>query len=155
MRDLENDVASRSRQRVGGGKQPLVVRHSDEDAQLDEVLERLERLENLSGSSSDPPKMSARGQFRRVDAQTIVALGAILLSITGYVIQDARNTSRQDAEIEATQVRVANLEKIATANTEARIRSEVQLSELRQGQAEIKELLRTHENETRSLLHQK
>ena len=39
-------------------------------------------------------------------------------------------------------VRVMSLEKITATNTEARVRSEVELDELRQGQAEIKELLR-------------
>jgi hypothetical protein len=57
--------------------------------------------------------------------QPDVALAAVALSITGYVVQDARNSSRQDTEIEATKARVQRLEQIATTNTEARIRTEV------------------------------
>ena len=60
-------------------------------------------------------------------------------------IQDARNTSRQDAEIEATKARVQRLEQIANTNTEARIRTEVQLGELRDGQNEIKALIQAHD----------
>jgi len=155
MRDWDNDLR-RPRQRASAGKQPLVVRHTDDDVQLAEVLERLERLESRpesSGSATRPAQ--DRDQLTKWDARTIAAIGAILLSIASYFIQDARSASRLDAEIEATELRVTNLEKIAAANTEARVRSEVELGELRQGQAEIKDLLRAHENETRSILHQK
>lgn len=155
MKDCDNDVR-RTRQRASAGKQALVVRQSDENPQLDEVLERLAQVEASLESSGDKTKTAMdRGQFARLDAKTVVALGAIFLSIAGYVIEDARNTSRQQAEIEATKVRVTNLEKIAAANTESRIRSEVELGELRQGQAEIKEMLRAHENETLRILGKK
>jgi heme oxygenase len=76
----------------------------------------------------------------------LIALGAIALSITGYVIQEARNTARQDSEIEATKARVVHLEQIAATNTEARIRTEVQLGELRDGQLEIKALIQAHDS---------
>lgn len=64
-------------------------------------------------------------------------------------IQDARNNARQDSEIEATKARVQRLEQIATTNTEARIRTEVQLGELRDGQNEIKALIQAHDSASR------
>jgi hypothetical protein len=64
-------------------------------------------------------------------------------------IQDARNTARQDSELEATKARVQRLEQIAATNTEARIRTEVQLGELRDGQNEIKALIQAHDNASR------
>ena len=64
-------------------------------------------------------------------------------------IQDARNTARQDSELEATKARVQRLEQIATTNTEARIRTEVQLGELRDGQNEIKSLIQAHDSASR------
>lgn len=62
------------------------------------------------------------------------------------VIQDARNTAGRDSAIEATKTRVVRLEQIAATNTEGRIRSEVELGELRDGQAEIKALIRAHDD---------
>jgi predicted nuclease with TOPRIM domain len=153
MRDWDND-ANRSRHRANAGKRALVVRNVEDDSQLDEMLERLERLENASEQSKKMTK-NGEGRVMRFDLRTLVALIAILLSITGYVIEDARNTSRQDAEIEATQVRVSNLEKIASQNTEARIRTEVQLGELREGQNEIKQMLRAHDDQTARILRKK
>jgi len=50
---------------------------------------------------------------------------------------------------------VTNLEKIATANTEGRIRTEVELQGLREGQAEIKRMIAQHEDETRKILRAK
>lgn len=82
----------------------------------------------------------------KFDTRTLIALGAIALSLSGYVIQDARNTARQDSEIEATKPRVVRLEQIAATNTEGRIRTEVELGELRDGQAEIKALIRAHDD---------
>jgi len=146
----------RPRPRASAGKQTLVVRQSDENLPLDEMLERLARVEASLESSGDKEKTSMdRGPLTRLDAKTVVALCAIFLSIAGYVIEDARSTSRQQAEIESTKVRVTNLEKIAAANTESRIRSEVELDQLRQGQAEIKEMLRAHEDETLRILRRK
>jgi hypothetical protein len=43
--------------------------------------------------------------------------------------------------MEATQARVVRLEQTTATNTEARIRTEVQLAELRDGQTEIKVLI--------------
>ncbi len=82
----------------------------------------------------------------KFDSRTLIALGAIALSIAGYVIQDARNTARQDSEIESTKARVLRLEQIAAANTEGRIRTEVQLGELREGQNEIKAMIQAHDS---------
>lgn len=148
--------ATGQRRRATSCQQPLVVRHTGQDLQPDEVLERLARVEASLESPRDALTRSGeRGQFTKLDAKTIIALGAIFLSIAGYVIEDARNTSRQDAEIETTKVRLTNLEKIASANTEARIRTEVQLGELREGQTEIKQLLRAHDDETIRFLRKK
>jgi hypothetical protein len=85
----------------------------------------------------------------KFDSRALIALGALALSITAYVIQDARNTARQDSELEATKARVQRLEQIATTNTEARIRTEVQLGELRDGQNEIKALIQAHDSASR------
>lgn len=139
MSDLFSDT---HRPRPRAGKQPLVVRQADERVQLDEVLEKLAHLEAMAESGAATVKAGTEKQALKLDVRSIVAICAILLSITGYVVQEARNTSRQDAEIESTAVRLMNLEKITATNTEARVRSEVELDELRQGQAEIKELLR-------------
>ena len=62
-----------------------------------------------------------------------------------YVYPDARSTARQDSEIEATKARVMRLEQIAATNTESRIRTEVQLTELREGQNEIKAMIQEHD----------
>jgi hypothetical protein len=62
---------------------------------------------------------------------------------------DARNSARQDTEIEATKARVVRLEQIAATNTEGRIRTEVQLVGLRDGQAEIKAPIQAHDGASR------
>ncbi len=145
MKDWNRDVQGRAKERANFAKQPLVVRHSEQESQLDDLGERLARLEEMTNATRTSVKAASDNvQATRLDGKALVALGAIMLSIAGYVIQDARNTAREDAEIAATVLRVSNLEKIAAANTEARVRSEVELDELRQGQAEIKDLLRTH-----------
>jgi hypothetical protein len=150
MRDWDEEIEVRPRQRASSSKQPLVVRHTEENLQLEEVLNRLARLEKLAEAANAPKTSAEHSHFAKLDARTIVAVGAIMLSIAGYVVEDARSTSRQDTEIEATAVRVTNLEKIAATNTEARVRTEVELDELRHGQAEIKELLRAHEDENKT-----
>ena len=71
--------------------------------------------------------------------------GAItVINCRGYANRDARNSARQDSELAATESRVQRLEQIAATTTEARIRTEVQLGELREGQNEIKALLDPH-----------
>jgi len=115
-----------------------------------EVLDRLEEVQSLAQSLEESwsRKLEAVKEQRllKFDSRTLIALAAIALSIGGYVIEGARNTSRQDAEIEATKARVQRLEQIATTNTEARIRTEVQLGELRDGQNEIKALIQAHDS---------
>lgn len=155
MRDWENDAQNRRRPRGGSGKQALVVRHADEEQQVEDILERLERLETSPKPAKNAKSDHDTAQTPKFELKTMVAIAAILLSITGYVIEDARNASRQDAEIESTQVRVTNLEKIASANTEARIRTEVQLGELREGQQEIKAMLRAHDDLTLKALRKR
>ena len=66
-----------------------------------------------------------------------------------FVYPDARNTARQDSELAATQARVQRLEQIAATTTEARIRTEVELGELRDGQNEIKAMLQAHDSASR------
>jgi hypothetical protein len=85
----------------------------------------------------------------KFDSRTLIALAAFALSVFAYVVQDARNSSRQDTEIEATKTRVMRLEQIAATNTEARIRTEVQLGELKEGQNEIKVLIQAHDTASR------
>ena len=125
------------------------AQYKAKDFQL-EVLDKLAEVQRLAGSLeiSWNNKLAAAKEQRLVkfDSRTLIALGAIALSVTGYVIQEARNTARQDSEIEATKARVVRLEQIAATNTEARIRTEVQLGELRDGQLEIKALIQAHDN---------
>lgn len=156
MKGREKDVQGWAKERASFAKQPLVVRHSEQESELDDFGEQLQRLEEMTNAM----RVSARPapenrQFTRLDGKALVALGAIMLSIAGYVIQDARNTSRQDTDMEATKIRLTNLEKIAATNTESRIRNEVELGELRQGQAEIKDMLRAHEDETTKVLRKR
>lgn len=156
MKDWDKDASNGLKQRATSAQRALVVRNEGDDRHLDDVVERLERLESaerrlgLRATNSERRKTTAT-----FDLRTMIAIAAILLSMTGYVVEDARNTSRQDAEIEATKVRVTNLEKIANANTEARIRTEVELGELKQGQNEIKQMLRAHDDQTLRVLHKK
>ena len=128
---------------------PQGAQYTAKDFQL-EVLDKLAEVQRLAGSLeiSWNNKLAAAKEQRLVkfDSRTLIALGAIALSITGYVIQEARNTARQDSEIEATKARVVRLEQIAATNTEARIRTEVQLGELRDGQLEIKALIQAHDS---------
>jgi hypothetical protein len=67
------------------------------------------------------------------------------ISHTYYTNTDARNSARQDSELESTKARVLRLEQIAATNTEGRIRTEVQLGELREGQNEIKAMIQAHD----------
>jgi len=141
----EDDLLGRRRLRSSVGKQPLVVRRADQDSQR-EMLDKLAQLEIALVSVKDELKAikpPARG--RRFDARTMIALGAIALSITGYVIEDARNTSRQDTEIESAMARLAVVERTQAINTEGRIRMEVELQQLREGQEEIKRMLEQHD----------
>ena len=152
MSHIDDGLVNRSRQRVSSGKQPLVARHTDQDSQL-EVLDKLTLFEaSLASFNEDLRAIKNRSEGKKLDARTIVAMCAIALSLAGYAVQDARNTSRQDAEIEMTKARVSNLERIAAANTEARIRSEVEFKALREGQEEIKRMLERHDSHTTALV---
>jgi hypothetical protein len=155
MRDWDKDASNSLKKRATSAQRALVVRNEGDDCQLDDVVERVERLENTERSLAIRAKTSERREATTFDLRTMIAIAAILLSMTGYVIEDARNTSRQDAEIEATKVRVTNLEKIANANTEARIRTEVELGELKEGQNEIKQMLRAHDDQTQRILRKR
>jgi len=151
----DENLLSRSRPRAATGKQQLVVRGTQEDSQP-EVLGKLKHVENsIASVEAELKDLKAARDAKRWDARTLVALAAIALSIAGYVIQDARNSSRQDAEIEMTKARVSNLEHIATSNTEARIRTEVELKGLREGQEEIKQLLQQHDSHTRDIVQRR
>lgn len=61
------------------------------------------------------------------------------------MLQDARSSTKQGTDIETTKTRVTRLEQIAETNTEGRIRMEVELGELREGQDEIKRLINAHD----------
>jgi hypothetical protein len=121
--------------------------YSAKDFQL-EVLDRLAEVQDFAASleQSWEKKLEAVKEQRllKFDIRALIAMGALALSISGYVIQDARNSARQDSELAATEARVQRLEQIAATTTEARIRTEVQLGELREGQNEIKALLEPH-----------
>lgn len=130
------------------------VQYTAKDFQL-EVLDRLTEMQNAAASLEevwDQKLESVRDQrLVKFDSRALIALAAIALSVAGYVIQEARNTARQDSEIDATRARVMRLEQIAATNTEARIRTEVQLGELRDGQAEIKALIQTHDGASKKM----
>lgn len=142
----------RQRQREIGDKSAGAIPYTAKDFQL-EVLDRLQEMQSFAEALQvtwERKLEAVRDQrLLKFDSRTLIALAAVALSIAGYVIQDARNTSRQDAEIEATKARLVRLEQIATTNTEARIRTEVQLGELRDGQNEIKTLIQTHDSASR------
>jgi alkylhydroperoxidase family enzyme len=122
------------------------------DFQL-EVLDKLAEMQEFAGSLEESwnKKLDAVREQRllKFDSRALIALGALAVSLAGYVIQDARSSARQDSEIQSTQARVLRLEQIAATNTEARIRTEVQLGELRDGQNEIKALIQAHDSESR------
>jgi len=144
----DSGVLSRQRNRAGVEKSAGAVQYTAKDFQL-EVLDRLEEMQSLAQSmeASWDKKLEAVKEQRllKFDSRTLIALGALTLSIAGYVIQSAGTIARQDSEIEATKARVVRLEQIANTNTEARIRTEVQLGELRDGQNEIKAMIQAHD----------
>lgn len=150
---MSEDNFARQRHRAAVERAvPPIAPYTAKDFQL-EVLDRLEEMQSLAQALDESwnKKIEAVREQRllKFESRTLIALAAVALSIAGYVIQDARNTSRQDAEIEATKTRVLRLEQIAATNTEARIRTEVQLGELRDGQNEIKALIQAHDRSGR------
>ncbi len=136
------------------GKAGRALPYTAKDFQL-EVLGQLSEMREL-GEAALAREQRASGteseresKLLRFDGRTLVAIGAIALSLTGYVLQDARNTTRRDSEIETIKVRMTTLEKIAETNTEGRIRTEGQLQELREGQSEIKTLIQARDSGSR------
>jgi len=142
-------VGTRPRYRVGMDKTTPVVQYTAKDFQL-EVLGKLGEMQSLAESLEESWNRKLEGvreqRLLKFDSRTLVALAAVSLSVAGYVIEDARSIARQDSEIEATTARVVRLEQIATTNTEARIRTEVQLGQLQEGQAEIKAMIQGQDN---------
>jgi len=135
------------------------VPYTSKDFQF-EVLGQLGEMRTLTQELQEAleveiRKSSDQHKLLRFDGRTLIAIGAIALSLTGYVLQDARNTSKRDAEIETMKARVTRLEEIAATNTEGRVRTEVELGELREGQAEIKRLIEAHDSVTRKLAQPK
>jgi len=135
-------------ERARGGKGTRAVPYTAKDFQL-EVLGQLAEVQTLTESlqeslAGELKKSQETSRLLRFDGRTLVAIGAIALSLTGYVLQDARNSTRREAELESMKARVTSLERIAATNTEGRIRTEVELSELRQGQEEIKAMIAAH-----------
>ena len=143
---------ARQRQRELGERPTAGAPYTAKDFQL-EVLDRLQEMQSFSEALQITweRKLEAVKEQRLVkfDSRTLIALGALALSIAGYVIQSAGNGARQDSEIEATKARVQRLEQIAATNTEARIRTEVELGQLHDGQNEIKELIEAHDTASR------
>jgi hypothetical protein len=150
-----DELLAIQRPRASAGKQPPGSQYTAKDFQL-EVLEKLAETQAVAQSLSESWKkeveaIKSQSRTPKIEFRNLITIGAIALSIAGYVIQDARNSSRQDTELETTKARVATLERIAATTTEARIRSEVELKELRDGQVEIKQLLQQHESHTTNL----
>ncbi len=148
----EDTLLNRLRHRASADKTLTSGPYTAKDFQL-EVLSELAELHELSEVTQrnwrEELKVIKDQRLLKFDSRTLIALGAIALSITGYVVQDARNTARQDSEIDATKARVVRLEQIAATNTEGRIRSEEELTKLREGQAEIKVMIQAHDSATR------
>lgn len=148
----EESLLSRLRPRPAEKAGSSGAQYTTKDFQL-EVLGQLAELQNLAETMKtnwrDEVKAIKEQKLLKFDSRTLVALGAVALSITGYVLQDARNTARQDSEIEATKARIVRLDQIAAANTEGRIRSEEELTKLREGQAEIKAMIQAHDSASR------
>lgn len=142
----------RQRQREIGDKPASAVPYTAKDFQL-EVLDRLQEMQSFAEGLQvtwDRKLETVKEQrLLKFDSRTVIALGALALSIAGYVIQSAGNAARQDTEIEATKARVQRLEQIAATNTEARIRTEVELGQLHDGQNEIKALIEAHDTASR------
>jgi hypothetical protein len=116
--------------------------YTSKDFQL-EVLGQLTEVQALTQGLQEALQIEIkrnRDQHKllRFDGRTLVAIGAIALSLTEYVLQDARNSSKRDAEVETMKARVIQLEDLAAANTEKRVRMEVQVGELRDEQADVK-----------------
>jgi hypothetical protein len=149
----EDEFLERGRTAGGAGKTARAIAYTAKDFQL-EVLGQLAEVQALTEAlqeslTAELKRNEERNRLLRFDGRTLVAVGAIALSLTGYVLQDARNSTRRDAEIESMKARVTTLERIAATNTEGRIRTEVQLGELHHGQEEIKAMIQAHDLATK------
>lgn len=136
----EDDELIRSR--LAGVKQSRSIPYTAKDFQL-EVLGQLAEVQALTEGLQEALKVEIKrgreqNKLLRFDGRTLVAIGAIALSLTGYVLQDARSSSRRDADVEMLKSRVLQLEEVAEANTEKRVRLEVQLGELRESRADVR-----------------
>ena len=144
---LLNRLRSRAMEKASAGTQ-----YTTKDFQL-EVLGQLAELQNMAEAMEknwrEEVKAVKDQRLIKFDSRTLVALGAIGLSILGYIVQDARNTARQESEIDSTKARVVRLEQIASTNTEGRIRTEEELAKLREGQAEIKTMIQSRYSPTK------
>jgi soluble cytochrome b562 len=144
---LVNRLRSRAVEKASAGTQ-----YTTKDFQL-EVLGQLAELQNVAEAMEKSWREEVKAikdqRLIKFDSRTLVALGAIALSILGYIVQDARNTARQESEIDSTKARVVRLEQIASTNTEGRIRTEEELAKLREGQAEIKAMIQSHDSPAR------
>jgi hypothetical protein len=144
----EASVSGKPRHHESVEQQTCPPQYTTKNFQL-EVLSKLGEMESFAGSleKSWSKQLEAVREQRllKFDSRTLIALAAIALSVAGYVVEEARNSARLDSEIESTKARVVRLEQIAATNTEGRIRTEVQLGELRSGQAEIKALIEAHD----------
>ncbi len=130
------------RPRPAGVKQTRGIPYTAKDFQL-EVLGQLAEVQALTEGLQEALKVEIKrgreqNKLLRFDGRTLVAIGAIALSLTGYVLQDARSSSRRDADVDVLKSRVLQLEEVAEANTEKRVRLEVQLGELRESRAEVR-----------------
>ncbi|MGA2348524.1 MAG: hypothetical protein ABSF93_21105 [Candidatus Sulfotelmatobacter sp.] len=148
---MSSDEVSGIVRAAGSGARPARgVPYTSKDFQLEvlgQLAEMHEMIEVLRESvANERGRTQEPGKRLPFDGRTLVAIAAIALSLTGYVLQDARNTSTRDSDIGTTKARVVNLERISEANTEGRIRAEVQLSELREGQSELKRMIEQHDS---------
>ncbi|HXY78877.1 MAG TPA: hypothetical protein VEH47_08685 [Candidatus Acidoferrales bacterium] len=155
----EDEFLERGRASGGAGKATRAVSYTAKDFQL-EVLGQLAEMQALTEAlqeslTAELRRNEERNRLLRFDGRTLVALGAIALSLTGYVLQDARSSTRRDADIESMKARITTLERVAATNTEARIRTEVQLGELHQGQEEIKAMIAAHDLATKKAMPRK
>lgn len=148
----EESFVGRLRHRGAEKLAPSSAQYTAKDFQL-EVLSQLAEVQTLAESMEkkwlDELKSIQDHRLLKFDSRTLVALGAVVLSVAAYVVQDARNSARQDSEIETSKTRITRLEQIAATNTEGRIRTEAQLQELREGQSEIKVLIQAHDSASR------
>jgi hypothetical protein len=142
---MSEDLLERQRQAAATAKAGRAVPYTAKDFQL-EVLGQLAEMQAISESlqetvRSELKRRQDESQLLRFDGRTLVAIGAIALSLTGYVVENARNSTKRDAELESAMARLTILERTSAMNTEARIRTEVEMDQIREGVAEIKALV--------------